>query len=73
MINDNECTTNDDGPVPYSLCKFPFFTSGLLVTGCISVASPSGRNKICKRISKQVTKDRGKFPPPGHSRVCMYI
>ena len=71
--NDPVCSTNGDGPDPYSLCKFPFFTSGLLVTGCITTTSPSGKNKICEKIIKQVTKDHGKFPPPGYSQVCFYI
>ena len=71
MTNDQDCTTNDDGPDPYSLCKFPFFTSKLLVPNCITTMSPSGNNKACKRLSKQVTKSGGKFPPRGYSRVCI--
>ena len=71
--NDQDCTTNDDGPDPYSLCKFPFLKGGLLHTECLPSTSPSGNNKVCVRMSEQVTKDHRKFPPPGYSRVCIYI
>ena len=68
LTNDQDCTTNDDGPDPYSLCKFPFYTNNLLVSDCISIMSPSGNNNACKRLSKE---SGGKFPPPGYSRVCI--
>ena len=71
--NDLGCSTTGDGPDPYSPCKFPFRTRGFTVGDCIYTESPSGQSKDCKRISKQVTKDYGKFPPPGYSQVCFYI
>ena len=71
MVHDQDCTTNGDGPDPYSMCKFPFLNSGILISDCISITSPSGSNKACERISKQVMKTHGKFPPDGYSRVCI--
>ena len=74
MVHDQDCTTNGDGPDPYSMCKFPFLNSGILINDCISITSPSGSNKACERISNQVRKTHGKFPPDGYSRVCiLYI
>ena len=71
MVHDEECTTEGDGPDPYSMCKFPFWNSGILISDCISIFSPSASNKACKRISNQVTKTHGKFPPNGYSQVCI--
>ena len=51
------------------MCKFPFFNSGILINDCISITTPSGGNKACKRISKQVMKMHGKFPPNGYAQV----
>ena len=67
--NDQDCTTNDDGPDPYSMCKFPFINSGMLISNCISITSPSGNNEACKRIHKQVMKTHGQFPPNGYSQA----
>ena len=64
-----DCTTNGDGPDPYSMCKFPFLNSGILIHDCISIKSPSGSNEACVRISKQLMKTHGTFPPDGYSQV----
>ena len=71
MLHDNDCTTND-GPDPYSKCKFPFRYKGSNVVNCqFGQPSPSADNKFCKRLSQQIAKRYGTFPRKGYSRVCI--
>ena len=72
MVHDQDCTTNGDGPDPYSMCKFPFLNSGILINDCISIVSPSIENKACERLRNQLNKSHENFPPDGYSRVLMY-
>ena len=75
MAKNQDCTTNGDGPDPYSFCKFPFkdSSSDLLINDCIAMRSPSGKNMACERLSNQFIKMKEKFPPDGYSGVHTYF
>ena len=72
---EEDCTTGDKGPDPFSKCKFPFFMDNLGAgpfSGCLKVKSPSSRNKNCQKILKMMKERKGNnvsFPEEGYGRV----
>ena len=59
---EEDCTTGDKGPDPFSKCKFPFFMDNLGAgpfSGCLKVKSPSSRNKNCQLLYKMMKKRKG--------------
>ena len=56
------CTTGENGPDPFSKCKFPFFIDeirGLRFNHCLRTKSPSAMNKDCKELYNLMIKRNG--------------
>ena len=51
---EEDCTTGDKGPDPFSKCNFPFYIAGLNVPfwQCLQTKPPSDHNKGCKELLK---------------------
>ena len=66
-----ECTTNKDGPDPFSKCKFPFRYHTLEFFSCIGVSPPSSHIDVCKELKKQMlqNKNRTNLIEDGYARV----
>ena len=67
-----KCTTNHEGPDPYSKCKYPFRYLNMVWNQCIKSPTPSGRNDICMKLNKEKqdkNKTRINFLDKGYSRV----
>ena len=61
--SNDECTTNNNGPDPFSKCKFPFFSEDagltLPLNHCLLTKSPSAKNKGCHVLFKMMIKRKG--------------
>ena len=72
---ENDCTTGENGPDPFSKCKFPFFIGeqmSLPFNQCLKSKSPSAENKGCQHIYKLMKKKKGNtvsFLDKGYGRV----
>ena len=55
---DPVCTTNKDGPAPYSKCKKPFNNNGISNWGCSHTMSPSNSDRSCKRLKDYMRRRR---------------
>ena len=71
-----DCTTGENGPDPFSKCKFPFFIGeqyvGMPFTQCLKTKSPSAMNKGCKELHNLMIKRNGNatsFINNGYGRV----
>ena len=51
-----KCTTNHEGPDPYSKCKFPYVYGELEFHGCLKTSSPSSRNSKCMKLYEEVDR-----------------
>ena len=56
----SQCDTNDYGPNPHTMCKFPFKYDGHTYNYCSRGKPPSAENKICKLFFKWLKKAAGK-------------
>ena len=58
---EDDCTTGDKGPDPFSKCKFPFFIDNMSMRfkQCMKTKSPSAKNKGCQLLYKMMIKRRG--------------
>ena len=58
---EEDCTTGDKGPDPFSKCKFPFFieNTSIKFKQCIITKSPSAKNKGCKELNNLMIKRNG--------------
>ena len=58
---EEDCTTGDKGPDPFSKCKFPFFieNTSIKFKQCIITKSPSAKNKGCQLLYKMMIKRKG--------------
>ena len=57
-----DCTTGENGPDPFSKCKFPFFIGeqmSLPFNQCLKSKSPSAENKGCQLLYKMMKKRKG--------------
>ena len=72
---DLHCTTTENGPDPFSKCKFPFFIDkpgSIPFNQCLLSKSPSAKNEGCRKIYKLMKKRKGKtvsFLDKGYGRV----
>ena len=72
---EKDCTTGENGPDPFSKCKFPFFIDepgSLQFNQCLLSPSPSAKNEGCRKIYKLMKKRKGKtvsFLDKGYGRV----
>ena len=44
------CSTNDFGPNPHTMCKFPFVYGGHVHNGCSHFPTPAANNPICNQF-----------------------
>ena len=58
---EDDCTTNEKGPDPFSKCKFPFFIDNMSMRfkQCMKTKSPSAKNKGCQLLYKMMIKRKG--------------
>merc|ERR1712223_867950 len=49
----SQCDSNDNGPSPHKMCKFPFVWKGRTHNRCIHEATPSVDNRICNIFFKR--------------------
>ena len=56
---DLDCTTGENGPDPFSKCKFPYEFRGLRFNNCLKSKSPSAMNKDCKELYNLMRKRNG--------------
>ena len=54
-----DCTTGENGPDPFSKCKFPFFIDKMSINQCLKSKSPSAKNKDCKELYNLMIKRNG--------------
>ncbi len=65
--HDFSCTTGQEGPSPYTECKFPFYYIGIPFFKCSHIPSPSSKDRLCKALIKK--EKLKKFPPTGFTQV----
>ena len=51
-VTDQDCITNEKGPVNSLKCSFPFEYGGEEYYDCTMERSPSSKNKDCKQIKR---------------------
>ena len=67
------CKTDNEGPTPYTKCKFPFEYGNIHFHTCAFTSSPSSLNKDCMNLLKSLNAtDRTEFPQKGYSRVDIW-
>ena len=64
-----KCTTNHEGPDPYSKCKYPFRYLNMVWNQCIKSATPSAKNEICMKLNKEMNTTGTNFLEKGYARV----
>ena len=67
-----KCTTNHEGPDPYSKCKYPFKYLNMVWNQCIKYSTPSAEKKICMELNKkkqEKNKNETNFLQKGYARV----
>ena len=52
----NKCDTNDFGPNPHSVCKFPFQYRGQVFNKCSRMPTPAAMNPVCNELFKWAQK-----------------
>ena len=72
---EQDCTTGENGPDPFSKCKFPFFIDeqrSMPFSHCLKSKSPSAKNKGCKELYNLMIEKNGNttsFLDNGYGRV----
>ncbi|TRY62920.1 hypothetical protein TCAL_02031 [Tigriopus californicus] len=46
----SQCDTNDQGPSPHTMCKFPFVYQGMVHHQCAQMPPPSHDNPVCQQF-----------------------
>ena len=54
------CDTNEHGPNPHTMCKFPFNYQGQVFQRCTRMPTPSATNPICVELFKWAERSKSK-------------
>lgn len=46
----SQCDSNNHGPDPHTMCKFPFQYNGQVYSQCTRIPPPSSKNKVCQQF-----------------------
>lgn len=65
---DSMCTTDANGPDPFTRCKFPFLYAMTTFHNCVPADSPTYANPLCKALLKAV----GKVPATGYTSTSIF-
>ena len=52
------CDTNDHGPNPHTMCKFPFEHKGQVFHQCTRLPTPSASSPVCRQLFQWAKKSR---------------
>ena len=52
------CNTNDFGPNPHTMCKFPFVHNEQVHEKCTTLPTPASDNPVCKQLFKWAKKKK---------------
>jgi len=56
------CMTDELGPIKSKLCEFPFEFEETVYESCSQSRSPSSREKVCKKLKRQLKSEYPKKP-----------
>lgn len=52
------CDTNEFGPNPHAMCKFPFKYKGQVHEGCTRLPTPASENPVCSQLFRWASKKK---------------
>ncbi|CAB4059579.1 unnamed protein product [Lepeophtheirus salmonis] len=57
LLQGQNCTTNDEGPVKHQPCSLPFMWKGIKISKCVHTLTPSSGNPKCKDYKQSLSNN----------------
>nr|XP_040581182.1 uncharacterized protein LOC121129525 isoform X2 [Lepeophtheirus salmonis] len=57
LLQGQNCTTNDEGPVKHQPCSLPFMWKGIKISKCVHTLTPSSGNPECKDYKQSLSNN----------------